>query len=322
MQLKLNVTYLLFFLTTFNFNAQEKMACLQFDKQKIKILLVELKDKKKKDFKLRNFWTEIISTNEASSQEITGALQTNLKKLNLENNIQNKSIYILSDSQIFSNEEILFIQQQLVGLGCQNIEFLTLNETAKVTYEGLALEDKSVVLHADRDYAFLYGEAYNEITKNSLTSSIIPDSNPRKNTSTEENSTIKTNREAKLKELYSKADYGKKNHNFYLSGDWAWAFFSLYNGGTIQNEFSELKISDLEKHQENLETKFARYQGLATANIEAERVLQNFSQEELLMGNTILLQTLKNISTIEDKKIFYCRSYNTARLIFYLKTKI
>lgn len=326
MFLKTKLTYLIFLFALFfglNFQAQEKLACIEFDKNHLKVLLVEVKDKKSKDLKLRNFWIQNLTGDPNNSNALADGLINVVKKLNVENNIDNNHIYLISENQLFSEDKIISIQKKLESINFKNIDFLSSSISNQLLYDSLITEDKSVLINSNANHSSIIGNATDE--KKNTVFQIIPflEANHAKVIEADWDQNVQLNKlESEINTLFNRLNFVKKNQNFYIVGDWGWAFNTLYNAGGAPGEFVEIKLEDLAKYQDNLMNRFSRYQGLATANIDAERVLSNYSQKELIAGNLILVNILKGLPDVFNKKVLYFKNYNKARQIQYLKNKL
>ncbi|WP_428223616.1 hypothetical protein [Flavobacterium sp.] len=302
------------------------MACIAFDENKLKVLLVEVKDRKSKDLRMRNFWSERLKTQPISSltpNDIADALIENIKKLNFESSISNDKIYILSESQLFDETAIKQIQQKLSLIQFKNINFIGPAENCKLVFESLQLPDKSMVIDANFEHTYVIGHSVSGVSKNGFGGIELKNTDYKSIESGVLNlEAYKTNLNRHVNDLFLANDFSKKNEAIYLTGDWSWAFYTLFGGGSLQNEFAEIKLEDLQKHQVTLEQKFYRYESLATANIEGERVLKNFNKEQLLVGNSILLSLLDHLKDSKDKRLFYAQNFAKAKMLYYLKNKL
>ncbi|MFK7003427.1 hypothetical protein BWK63_01995 [Flavobacterium covae] len=326
--IKKNLFLIILFLAAFVGFAQKKIAGLEFNNKEVKVLVIESKPDVADEFKLKSFWSDPIvpDPNEdrlSLVKKITAAIIANVQKIKLEQNVESDKTFLISDSDLFSEAEMIAIQKELLSKKIAKIDFLNNQKSCEYIFEGLLKKE-------DKDEAALININEKETTFSSYTKkdgfkvTVIPNSDFQKleflNDDSKKAEISKLNEN--IKQLYYYNDEMRDKKNIYLTGESAWASYALFNGGAIDLEFNPVKIEDLENHQISLDKKFDRYQVLASANIEADKVLTYYSKYELSIGNKFLTLILKNLETNSKKKILYCKNTNKAKLVNYLANKL
>ncbi|QOG90228.1 hypothetical protein HUE46_09490 [Flavobacterium columnare] len=318
---------IIFLVTSLGF-AQKKIAGIEFNNKEIKVLVIESKPDATAEFKLKSFWSDpiVVDPKEDRSsliKKIIAGITTNVQKIKLEQNVESDKLFLISDVNLFSEVEMVNIQKELSLKNISKIDFLNNKKSCQYIFEGLLKNE-------DKDEATLIHINANETVFCSYTKkegfkvTVIPNSDFQKlaflNDDSKKTEILKLNEN--IKQLYYYNDEMRDKKNIYLSGELAWASYALFNGGTIEQEFNPLKIEDLENHQISLDKKFDRYQVLASANIEADKVLTYYSKYELSIGNKFLTFILKNLEENSKKKILYCKNTNKVKLVNYLTKKL
>ncbi|POR22382.1 hypothetical protein BWK58_11075 [Flavobacterium columnare] len=308
--------------------AQKKIAGIEFNNKEIKVLVIESKPEAASEFKLKGFWSDpiVLDSNENRAgliKKIVAGIITNSQKIKLEQNVDSDKIFLISNLDLFSEMEMITIQKELLMKNISRIDFLNNQKSCEYIFEGLLKKE-------DKDDAALVNINQNETTfcsytkKDGFKVTVIPNSDFQKlaflNDESKKAEALKLNEN--IKQLYYYNDEMRDKKNIYLTGESAWASYALFNGGTIELEFNPVKIEDLENHQISLDKKFDRYQVLASANIEADKVLTYYSKYELSIGNKFLTFILKNLEANSKKKILYCKNTNKAKLVNYLSHKL
>ncbi|OWP85044.1 hypothetical protein BWK59_02050 [Flavobacterium davisii] len=326
--IKKNFFLIILFLVAFFGFAQKKIAGLEFNNKEIKVLVIESKPDDVAEFKLKSFWSDPILADPNGDRlslikKIIAGVNTNIQKIKLEQNVGADKIFLISDLELFSEVEMINIQKELLINNILKIDFLTNQKSCEYIFEGLLKKE-------DKDEAALID--INEIQttfcsytkKDGFKVTVIPNSDFQKleylNDNSKKLEILKLNEN--IKQLYYYNDEMRDKKNVYLTGQSAWASYALFNGGTIELEFNPVKIEDLENHQISLDKKFDRYQVLASANIEADKVLSYYSKYELSIGNKFLTFILKNLEANSKKKFLYCKNTNKAKLVNYLTHKL
>ncbi|MFK7050575.1 MULTISPECIES: hypothetical protein [Flavobacterium] len=326
--IKKNFFLIIVFLVAFFGFAQKKIAGLEFNNKEIKVLVVESKPDDAAEFKLKSFWSDPIVADPNGDRlslikKIIAGVNTNIQKIKLEQNVGADKIFLISDLELFSEVEMINIQKELLINNISKIDFLTNQKSCEYIFEGLLKKE-------DKDEAALININEAQTTfcsytkKDGFKVTVIPNSDFQKleylNDDSKKLEILKLNEN--IKQLYYYNDEMRDKKNVYLTGQSAWASYALFNGGTIELEFNPVKIEDLENHQISLDKKFDRYQVLASANIEADKVLSYYSKYELSIGNKFLTFILKNLEANSKKKFLYCKNTNKAKLVNYLTHKL
>lgn len=104
----------------------------------------------------------------------------------------------------------------------------------------------------------------------------------------------------------------------YLTGGATWAFFTLFNGVGAKETISEFKFADVLTYNDFIQNNFSKFKTLALTDKEVDKVLNTYSQENLIAANAILLSTLQNISKVESKKLYFAKQPQTAWMITFM----
>ncbi|WP_428223619.1 hypothetical protein [Flavobacterium sp.] len=321
---KITFSFILFSLSVFS---QTKFAGIEFNTREIKVLVIETKSENAKEFKLKNFWTDptYVIQNEdrlIMVRKITEGLIANFQKAKLEQNVEIDKIFIIGEVALFSESEMVAIQKDLLKNKISNIDFLDNKKSSKYLFDGL-------FANVNKEDVFLINSNENQTTfcgynkKNEFVSGSLQNSSFSKIDFLLDATKITeyTNLNDNIKQLFYYHDNLKDKSAMYLSGEFAWASYTLINGGSIDKEFNPIELGDLEKHQNSLEKKFNRYEVLASANIEAEKVMSYYTKNELTVGNKLLMEILKNASVFKET-VQYCKHAHRAKLANYLSCKI
>ncbi|WP_428223622.1 hypothetical protein [Flavobacterium sp.] len=316
-------------------SAQGKLGGVEFSSNEIKVLVVDLKSKETRDFRYRNNWQQKIKgENEVDSLKVKllEGLKLSINKLLLENGVAKDKIYLMGSKSSFDDLEYKLLNKKNIEGLKHPIKIFNEYEKSYFLLDGLfkgSNQNNGFLINLDKFDSYFtefdfrdvkntkhisYSlnkcgfESVNQIVRNDFSNLT-------------EGSKCNVAAESfyyQIQDIYKKFPNLSKIENIYLTGDAAWAFFVLYNGGVVNSDFNEIKLDEVIKHQQNLDRNFSRYQILATSSVESEKVLNMYTQKELLAKNALLLQFLNQIQNISLKKIYYCKNNNKATLLSYL----
>ena len=118
-----------------------------------------------------------------------------------------------------------------------------------------------------------------------------------------------------ITEMFDSEPLHYQKKNVYLTGGATWAFFTLFNGGDNQDNYVEFKLKDVLDYDLILRTDFIKYKSQAVDDKYVRKVINTFTQENLIAANEILISTLSNIQNIEKKKLYYSKQSETTWLV-------
>ena len=77
-------------------------------------------------------------------------------------------------------------------------------------------------------------------------------------------------------------------------------------------------MADVLTYNDFIQNNFSKFKTLALTDKEVDKVLNTYSQENLIAANAILLSTLQNISKVESKKLYFAKQPQTAWMITFM----
>jgi len=122
--------------------------------------------------------------------------------------------------------------------------------------------------------------------------------------------------------MYAGGAESLKKENVYLSGGAVWAFYTLFNEGIPPLEnFTLINFEDIITNKNVIENNFSKIKALSITNTEVKKVIEVYTQEQLISANNILISLLENIPNIQNKKIYFAKQGQVAWLISYITNK-
>ncbi len=323
-------------------SAQNLYAGIEIGSKGIKMSILEIKNAKKGNYTLIDFWTEnaaiakgISIDGKLAAADIENAVQivnSNYEKLLKKHNIPNNHIYIVASSGVgmASNTDVLL--NKIKKLTNKDAEILTAKLEAKLLYRGcIPPNDYENAMLVDIGGGNTKGGYANLLNENlvffplslnlgtiTLTEKInkkMPDTNLDKYLYEAFKNQPELSDE--VNQMYAQRPLSKQKKHIYMSGGAVWAFFILYKK-EANKVFNEFTLEELEDYNAMVQNNFSTFSKLAETNTEAARVLKTYSQKHLISANNLLIASVQNVGALKDKKLYFAKNGQIAWLMSYV----
>lgn len=340
--------FLFLLLTSFTVNSQTLYGGIEIGSKGIKMTIINVKNAKKGLYEIKESWTEnagiatgiSINGNLAQSDmEIATDIVLKNYKIMLEHSkIKNENIFIVASSGVGmakNTDELIAIIKAKTD---KDLPIITSQQEGKMLFEGCVPPKKylnSMILdigsgNTKGGYVNPFNGGNNIFFPLSLNIGTITltekiNKKEKKVSITEFNEQsfeylpVLRNDFAKM---YAGGLESLRKENVYLSGGAVWAFYTLFNEGKPPLEnFTLINFEDIITNKNVIENNFSKIKALSITNTEMKKVLEVYSQEQLISANNILICMLENIPNIQNKKIYFARQGQVAWLISYIINK-
>lgn len=340
--------FLFLLLTSFTINSQTLYGGIEIGSKGIKMTIINVKNAKKGLYEVKECWTEnaaivtgiSIDGNLAQSDmEIaTDIVLKNYKVMLEHSKIKNENIFIVASSGVGmakNTDELIAIIKAKTD---KDLPIITSQQEGKMLFEGCIPPKKylnSMILdigsgNTKGGYINAFNGGNNIFFPLSLNIGTVTLS--EKISKKEKKISITEFNERSFEYLpVLRNDFAKmyragaeslRKENVYLSGGAVWAFYTLFNEGTPPLEnFTPINFEDIITNKNVIENNFSKIKALSMTNTEIKKVLEVYSQEQLISANNILISLLENIPNIQNKKIYFAKQGQVAWLISYITNK-
>ncbi|OOV19974.1 exopolyphosphatase [Flavobacterium sp. LM4] len=345
---KKNYLFLFLFLTSFTINSQTLYGGIEIGSKGIKMTIINVENAKKGLYQIKEYWTEnaaivtgiSINGNLAKpDMEIATDIVLKNHKVMLERfKIKNENIFIVASSGVGMAKNTDDLIMMIKAKTNKDLPIITSQQEGKMLLEGCIPPKKylnSMILDiGSGNTKGGYINAFNggnyvfvplslNIGTVTLTEKIREKEKKISITEFNERSfeylPVLRNNFAKM---YTAGAESLKKENIYLSGGAVWAFYTLFNEGNIPLEnFTLINFEDIVTNKNVIENNFNKIKALSMTNTEMKKVLEVYSQEQLISANNILVSMLENIPNIQKKKIYFARQGQVAWLMSYIVNK-
>jgi exopolyphosphatase/pppGpp-phosphohydrolase len=120
-----------------------------------------------------------------------------------------------------------------------------------------------------------------------------------------------------IEDMYASSPVALDKEKVYFSGGAVWAFYTLFYGDAKES-FNGFKLVDVLDYDAILKNNFTKFQELAETDKNVARVLKTYSQNYLISGNNILIESLKAMPNIGSKKLYFAKEGQVAWLVSYI----
>jgi exopolyphosphatase/pppGpp-phosphohydrolase len=309
----------------------------------VKITVLDVKNAKKADFEIKDFWTE--NTGIAKGISIDGKLikddiektanvvNQNYNKLMNDFKIPKNKIFIIGSSGVAMAKNTADLVEKVKELTGYSMEFITSETEARLLVKGgippskylnaLILDigggnTKGGFVGLFNDDNFVFLPLNLNLGTITLTEKI------KKKAKNEDfleylktTSRYKDSLGFEVDKMYDVRPLSKKKKFIYMSGGAVWAFATLSATKEIEN-FHEFTIQDVRNYQVQLLGDFSKFEEAAKNNKDIDRVLKTYSLKHLISANELLISTLEKIESPEEKKIYFVKQGQIAWLLAYV----
>lgn len=316
----------------------------------IKVTIIDLKNTDKRDFKVKDFWTENTGVTKPITEngsltadginEIGITVNKHYRKLLNEFNLIDSHIFIVASSGIAMSKNTNELVTKIKQLTNKNLDVLLPETESKLLFEGSVpsnLIENALVINigsGNTNGAYLKKGDDNKTNFESIRLELGTLSLTEKILKTSKDSVVDIDQFNRLTLEYSRqlkeaVSIMFDNHKtalhksiVYFSGGASWSFSTLFYGNNKgSNEMMSVKIQDVVYHQYILQNNFSKYQLLAKTNPDVKKVLETYTQKNLIAANSILLATLEKFKNLEAKKMYYVKDSHIAWLVAYVVDK-
>lgn len=309
----------------------------------VKITVIDVKNAKKGEFEIRDFWTE--NTGIAKGISIDGKLikediektasvvSLNYTKLLNEFSIPQNKVFIIGSSGVAMAKNTDELVSKVKDLTGYTMDFITSETEAKLLVKGGIPPSKylnSLILdigggNTKGGYIGVYNDDNFVFLPLNLNLGTVTLTEKIKKKAKNEDfleflkttSRYKDSLGIEVDKMYDVRPLSKKKKYIYMSGGAVWAFITLTATKPIEN-FHEFTIQDVRNYQVQLLGDFTRFEEMAKENKEIERVLKTYSLKHLISANELLISSLEKIEDPEDKKIYFVKQGQIAWLLAYV----
>jgi exopolyphosphatase/pppGpp-phosphohydrolase len=325
-------------------HAQDLYGGIEIGSKGVKITVLDIKNAKKGEFELKDFWTENtaiakgISTDgilfKEDIEKTTQIVLKNYTKLLTEYKISDSKIFIIASSGVGMAKNVKDLSDAIEKYTKKEVGTITMDMEAKLLVKGGIPANRYLnsfiidigggntkggfvgVFNEDNFVFMPLGFNYGTVTltEKIKKNSSFEDFSAFLNELTAQNDSIST----LVKKAYETRPLARVKKNVYFSGGAVWAFATLSQITGADPNFPEFKLQDVKNYQLDLLSNFKKFEDFAKTNKEAERVLKTYQQKYLLAANTILINLLNNLEDPEDKRYYFVKQGQIAWLLAYV----
>jgi exopolyphosphatase/pppGpp-phosphohydrolase len=309
----------------------------------VKITVLDVKNAKKADFEIKDFWTE--NTGIAKGISIDGklikediektaaAVALNYNKLINEFKIPKNKVFIIGSSGVAmakNTDDLVTKVKELTGF---SMDFITSETEARLLVKGGIPPSKylnALILdigggNTKGGYVGLFNDDNFVFLPLNLNLGTVTLTEKIKKKAKNEDfleylkttSRFKDSLGIEVDKMYDVRPLSKKKKYIYMSGGAVWAFITLTATKPIEN-FHEFSIQDVRNYQVQLLGDFTKFEELAKNNKDVDKVLKTYSLKHLISANELLISSLERIEDPEDKKIYFVKQGQIAWLLAYV----
>ncbi|MFD1605371.1 Ppx/GppA phosphatase family protein [Flavobacterium artemisiae] len=341
----LSVIFIFSFFIPSSIISQKLYGGIEIGSKGVKMSVINVQNIKKGKYEVIDFWTENVAIAKGISidgkladSDIESAFNVvvkNYTKILNEYKIEEKNIFIVVSSGVGMAKNIDILLQRLHVFTNIDVAKISAETEAKLLLKGcIPPKEYSDSLILDIGGGNTKGGYVEEfdiddilkfypITLDLGTVTLTEKINKKAKTSTIDefnellSSTLPELKE-QIQDLYKQNPKIFNKKNMYMSGGAVWAFYTLYKGNNVTENFSSFKISDVEAYNTIIKTDYAKFETLASQNKDVEKVLKTYSQKYLIAANTLLLTLLEKMPAIKSKDIYFTKQGQMAWLLSYI----
>jgi hypothetical protein len=324
--------------------AQSLYGGIEIGDKEIKMSVLNVQNLKKGSYDLKDSWTENIEIaagipiecmfTEKDIENVAYIVLRNYRKMQATYNIANRNIYIVASPEAGMVDNADILAKKILALTKKKIDLISFSLERELLLKG-SIPPKNYLnsmmlnignLNTKGGYI---SEAATKNTSASLSLDIgIFTLTQKINKTIKQNPLYEFNETMfnylpTLRQDFSKmytsspTTLFRKKDNIYLSGDAVWAFYILINNKTAQDNFSEIKYTDIVSLKFVVENNFNKIRTSAVTNKDVKKVLERYSQKNLISASNLLLTALEEIQNINNKNMYFSKNGEIAWLISY-----
>ncbi|MFH6995517.1 Ppx/GppA phosphatase family protein [Flavobacterium sp. FlaQc-48] len=338
-----NFIFYLLLLCNIQVQSQSLYGGIEIGSKGVKMSVIDVQNSKKGIFEVKDFWTE--NTGISRGMSIDGNLAEsdidststivlkNYKKLLVDFKIENQNIFIVASSGVGMAKNVDDLVQRIKVLTNKDLDVITASLEGKLLLKG-CIPPKNYLNSMILDIgggntkggyinvvngANIFFPIAVDIGTITLTEKVIKRNKLKPSLDYKEASFdyMPTLRED-FERMYSNRPESVKKENIYLSGGAVWAFYTLFNEKSAENNFNEIRYEDIVSSKFIIENNFGKIVSLSLTNPDVKKVLETYSQKNLIAASNILLTALEEIPNINNKKIFFAKQGQVAWLVSYI----
>ena len=338
---KLLILFILFITTK---GICQNYAGIEIGSKGVKMSIIEVKNIKKGIYDIKDFWTENVGIAKGIAidgtlfqSDIDNAVAVvfkNYQKLLTEYRIDDDKIFIVASSGVGLAKNTSVLVDKIKELTKKYIEVISSQLESKLSFKGCIPPksyDQAILLdigggntkggYVDiiNDQNTVFFPLNLDLGTITLTEKMKKKINSEKITDfTNESILYSTLLKSEVYEMLNKRASTFDKKLIYTSGGAVWAFYTLSTLGEATESLTLYTIDDVMKYDQVLKYNFEKYQLLAKSNKGIERVLNTYSQKNLIAANSILISCLQNIDPKESKKIYFVKNGQISWLLSYI----
>jgi exopolyphosphatase/pppGpp-phosphohydrolase len=125
----------------------------------------------------------------------------------------------------------------------------------------------------------------------------------------------------KVSEMYNINPEIFERKKVYMSGGAVWSFYTLYKGNST-SAYNKFELKDVLTFDAMIKNNFQKYEEQAKTDPKVEKVLQVFSQKNLIAACSLLKVCLEAIPELNDKALYFSSDTQQALLLSFIKKNI
>lgn len=347
---KLKITkfsFLILIITFFSQNvfSNTLFGGIEIGSKGVKVTILDVENAKNNIFKQKEFWTENVGI--AKGISINGSLNlediekagnvvlANYNKLLKEFKIEDKNIFIVASSGVGMANNTDVLVAKIKELTNKDLEIISSKLESKLLFRGCISQknyNNSLLIdigggNTKGGFVEIHNGNVNVFHPMNLdlgTMTLTERINKQlegdydmllyKEKLAENNAFVNN----AVKNMFLERPEFSKKKNIYLSGGAVWAFVTLSQIKSKDDNFIEFKYEDVLKFATKLINNYGEFSDLADTDKEVERVLKTYSQKHLFAGCSLLLKSLENINDLDNKKIYFIKQGQAAWIMSYV----
>lgn len=335
--------FYLLLLCAIQVQSQSLYGGIEIGSNEIKMSVIDAQNTKKALFEVKNFWTE--NSGISSGISIYGNLTEkdidstsaivlkNYKKMLVDYKIDNQNVFIVASSGVGMAKNVDDLVQRIKVLTNKDLDIITAALESKLLLKGcvppknylnsMVLDigggnTKGGYINVVNGINIFFPMAL-DIGTITLTEKVIKRNKQKPSLDYNQASFdyLPTLRED-FERMYSTKPESVKKDNIYLSGGAVWAFYTLFNEKAAADNFNEIRYEDIVLLKFIIENNFGKIVSRSLTNPEIKKVLETYSQKNLIASSSILLTALEEIPNVKTKKIFFAKQGEVAWLVSYI----
>ncbi len=322
--------------------AQNLYAGIEIGSKGIKMSVLDIKNAKKANYDLLDFWTENVAIakgisidGKLASADIESAIKVvniNYDKLLKKYNVPNNHIFIVASSGVGMASNTAELVARVKQTTDKNLEIISSKLEAKLLYRGCIppndYENAMILDIGGGNTKGGYADMLNNnmiffplnldlgtVTYTEKINKNLPDTNLDR--FLDESFKNQMSLDSEIKNMYAQRPLSKQKKHIYMSGGAVWAFFMLYKK-EAKEAFNEFRLEDLKDYNAIVQNNFSILSKLAETDAEAARVLKTYSQKHLISANNLLIASIENLGDLDSKKLYFAKNGQISWLMSYV----